>query len=121
MTAFPITTQGTTVVTWTFDDGNGNVITANQNVIVADTTDPVTPTLTDVTAQCEVTTLTTPTATDNCSGTITGTTMTTFPITTQGTTIVTWTFDDGNGNTITQTQNVIINDTIPPTFDSCPF
>ncbi len=120
MTTFPITTQGTTVVTWTFDDGNGNVITANQNVLVADTTDPLTPTLTDVTAQCEVTTLTTPTATDNCSGIITGTTTTTFPISTQGTTVVIWTFDDGNGNTITQTQNVIINDTIPPTFDSCP-
>ena len=122
MTTFPITTQGTTVVTWTFDDGNGNSITANQNVIITDTTAP-TPDVTmlsDVTAQCEVTTLTPPTATDNCIGVITGSTTTTFPITTQGTTVVTWTFDDGNGNMITQTQNVIINDTIPPTFDSCP-
>ncbi|WP_055443314.1 HYR domain-containing protein [Lacinutrix himadriensis] len=96
------------------------MITANQNVIIEDTTDPVIPSLSDIMDQCEVTTLTPPTTTDVCSGTITGTTSTTFPITTQGTTIVTWTFDDGNGNVITANQNVIIEDTIPPTFDSCP-
>ena len=43
-------------------------------------------TLADITAQCSVTSLTAPTATDNCAGTITGTTTTSFPITTQGTT-----------------------------------
>ncbi|MET3029495.1 gliding motility-associated C-terminal domain-containing protein, partial [Flavobacterium sp. UW10123] len=32
---FPITAQGTTVVTWSFDDGNGNVSTADQNVIIS--------------------------------------------------------------------------------------
>lgn len=32
----------------------------------------------------------------------------TLPITTPGTTVVTWTYDDGNGNTSTQDQNVII-------------
>ena len=76
--------------------------------------------LADVTAQCSVTSLTAPTATDNCAGTITGTTTTSFPITTQGTTVVTWTFDDGNGNTSTQTQNIIIDDTTPPTFTTLP-
>jgi concanavalin A-like lectin/glucanase superfamily protein/lamin tail-like protein/PA domain-containing protein/type IX secretion system substrate protein len=30
----PITTPGTTVVTWTYDDGNGNTSTQNQNVII---------------------------------------------------------------------------------------
>jgi hypothetical protein len=38
----------------------------------------------------------------------------TLPITAQGTTIVTWTYDDGNGNTSTQTQNIIIDDTTAP-------
>ncbi len=71
-TVFPITTQGTTVVTWSFDDGNGQVVTANQNIIVDDTTAPVVPTLADVTGQCSVTP-TAPTTTDACSGTITGT------------------------------------------------
>ncbi len=113
---FPITTQGTTVVTWTFDDGNGNSVTANQNVIIDDTTDPNVPTLADVTAQCSVPSIPAPTTTDNCSGTLTGTTSQTFPITTQGTTVVTWTFDDGNGNSVTANQNVIIDDTTDPTI-----
>jgi hypothetical protein len=106
----PITTQGTTVVTWTYDDGNGNSITQNQNVIIDDTTNP-TPDLAnlpDVNSECEVTSLTAPTATDNCAGSITATHNVTLPITTQGTTVVTWTYDDGNGNSITQNQNVII-------------
>ena len=112
-TVFPITTIGTTVVTWTFDDGNGNIVTANQNVIVTDTTAPVIPTLADVTGECSAT-ATAPTTTDNCMGTITGTTTTVFPITTIGTTIVTWTFDDGNGNIVTANQNVIVTDTVDP-------
>lgn len=49
-----------------------------------------------------------PTATDNCGGTIFGTTTSTFPITAPGTTTVTWTYDDGNGNTISQNQDIRI-------------
>ncbi|MBN2777480.1 MAG: fibronectin type III domain-containing protein, partial [Bacteroidales bacterium] len=70
-------------------------------------------TLTDVTDECSATP-TAPTATDACAGTVTGTTTTTFPITTQGTTVVTWTYDDGNGNSSTQTQNVVIDDVTAP-------
>jgi Secretion system C-terminal sorting domain len=113
----PIATQGTTVVTWTYDDGNGNTATQTQNVILDDVTAPVpdVATLADVTAQCTVTSLTAPTATDNCGGPVTVTNNATLPITMQGTTVVTWTYDDGNGNTSTQTQNVIVNDVTPPT------
>ncbi|MFD2540886.1 HYR domain-containing protein [Lacinutrix gracilariae] len=116
----PITTQGTTVVTWTYDDGNGNTATQTQNIIIDDVTAPIPDagTLTDVTAACEVTTLTPPTATDNCGGTVTVTNDATLPITTQGTTLVTWTYDDGNGNTSTQTQNIIIDDVTAPTPDA---
>ena len=98
-TTFPITAQGTTVVTWTYDDGNGNTITQTQNVIIDDVTAPVADvaTLADVTAECEVASITAPTATDNCGGTITATTDAIFPIIAQGTTVVTWTYDDGNG------------------------
>lgn len=108
---FPITTQGTTVVTWTYTDGNGNSSTQTQDVVVDDATAPVADnaTLADATGFCQVDTLVPPTATDNCAGAITGTTTTTFPITTQGTTVVTWTYDDGNGNTSTQNQNVIVS------------
>lgn len=114
-TSFPITTQGTTEVTWTYEDGSGNIITQNQNVIIDDASNPVPnvsslPTLND---QCSVTP-TPPTATDNCAGSITGTTTTSFPITAEGTTTVTQTFDDGNGNTTTQSQDIIINDVTNP-------
>lgn len=114
----PITTQGTTTVTWTYADGNGNSITQTQDVVIEDVTNPVpdVATLFDVTAECEVTTLTDPTATDNCAGAITGTHNATLPITAQGTTTVTWTYDDGNGNIITQTQNVLVNDVTNPTI-----
>lgn len=117
--SFPITTPGLTVVVWSYDDGNGNVITQNQNVNIADVTMPIADlaNLPDVTAECEVTGLTAPSATDNCVGLILGTTATTFPITTQGTTIVTWTYDDGNGNSTTQNQNVIISDVTVPIAD----
>ncbi|TDE27916.1 T9SS type A sorting domain-containing protein, partial [Flavobacterium ranwuense] len=105
-------TQGTYPVNWSFDFGNGIVIAASHNVIIDDTIAPVpdtTPNLPDVNkAGCELTTLPAPTATDTCKGTITGTTTTPFPITTEGTTVVTWTYNDGNGNTTTQTQNVIL-------------
>lgn len=65
-------------------------------------------TLSDTTAECGFTP-TAPTATDDCSGVITGTPDVTFPLTAEGTTVVTWTYDDGSGNTSTQTQNVIIS------------
>ena len=60
-------TQGTHVITWTFDDGNGNVTTETQNVVINDVTAPVADeaTLADVTAECEVASITAPTATDN--------------------------------------------------------
>ncbi|NEN24628.1 T9SS type A sorting domain-containing protein [Cryomorpha ignava] len=117
-TVLPITTQGTTVVTWTYTDENGNVLTQDQNVILTDTTDPVPDiaSLPDET-QCSEATLTAPTATDDCAGNLTGTTSTSFPITAPGTTVVTWTFDDGNGNFVTQDQNVSIQDVTDPEPD----
>ncbi|MEP1069071.1 MAG: LamG-like jellyroll fold domain-containing protein [Crocinitomicaceae bacterium] len=115
----PITAQGTTTVTWTYDDGNGNTSTQMQDVVIDDVTAPVgdVATLSDITAECSVTSLTAPTATDNCAGAITGTHNATLPITTQGTTTVTWTYDDGNGNTSTQTQDVVIDDASAPVAD----
>ena len=117
--AFPITDQGTTTITWEYDDGNGNIVTQTQDVVIEDVTDPVPDeaTLSDITAECSVSTPTAPTATDNCAGTITATTTQAFPITTQGTTTITWEYDDGNGNVITQTQDVIIDDVTAPVTD----
>ena len=115
----PITGEGTTtVVTWTYNDGNGNTSTQTQNVVINDTTAPVAnvASLAYVTAQCSVTSLVAPMATDNCAASVTVTNNAVLPITGEGTTtVVTWTYNDGNGNTSTQTQNVVINDTTNPT------
>ncbi len=78
--------------------------------IQPDTTAPIpdVANLPDINSECEVTSLTTPTATDNCSGSITATSNVTLPITAQGTTVVTWSYEDDNGNDSTQLQNIII-------------
>ena len=109
---FPITSQGTTVVTWTFNDGTGNIITQQQNVIVDDNIAPIPDlaVLPDLEGQKSVDEPTIDyTASDNCSGVITATTSTNFPIKNKGLTIITWIYDDGNGNTTIQTQNAIVN------------
>lgn len=106
----PISSQGTTVVTWTYSDASGNMSTQTQNIVLADVSTPVpaVPVLATVNG-CVSYTPDTPTATDNCSGVIEGTPDVTFPITTAGTTVVTWTYDDGHGNTSSQTQEVIMS------------
>jgi hypothetical protein len=112
------TTQGTYTITWIFSDGNGNITLAKQTVVIDDITPPVQPVLPDITAQCSATPPA-PVAQDNCVGPVIGTTTTVFPVTAQGTTVVTWTFNDGNGNISTATQNVILHDVTPPTI-TCP-
>jgi hypothetical protein len=118
-TVLPITAQGTTVVTWSYVDGNGNTTTQTQNVVITDVTAPMAdnPVLADITSECSVAILSAPTATDNCAGTITCTTTDALTYNTQGTFTVNWTFDDGNGNTATQTQNVVITDVTAPVSD----
>lgn len=110
--------QGTYTVNWTYTNANGTA-TQTQTVVVDDTTDPVLPILDDLSGSCSVTP-TAPTTSDNCAGTITGTTTSTFPISVLGTTVVTWTFTDGNGNTITANQNVIVMDSTAPVTATLP-
>lgn len=111
--------QGTYTITWTFDDGMGNVVTTTQTVIVDDITDPLTPVVAPVSDECSVV-LTPPTTTDNCSGIITGTTVNPTSYSTQGTFNVVWNFNDGNGNTSNVIQTVTIADLTAPTFSNCP-
>jgi surface protein len=66
-------------------------------------------TLSDVNSVCEIVSLTAPTATDNCTSNVTVTSDAVLPISNLGTTVVTWTYVDENGNASTQTQNVIID------------
>ena len=109
------TTQGTFTIVWTYTDAKGNSSTQNQTVIVNDTTAPVknVTNLPNVTGQCSAT-VTAPTATDNCSGQITGTTNSPLTYSTQGTFTIVWTYTDARGNSSTQNQTVIVNDTTAP-------
>ncbi|MBC7846533.1 MAG: HYR domain-containing protein, partial [Flavobacterium sp.] len=102
-------TQGNGAIIWSFKDSSNNETIVTQNVVIDDTIAPV-PTTASLSAvnitNCQIDSLTPPTANDNCKGVINGTTTTPFPITTIGTTVITWTYNDGNGNSSTQTQNV---------------
>ncbi|MCI5117223.1 MAG: hypothetical protein D3913_04550 [Candidatus Electrothrix sp. LOE1_4_5] len=105
------------VVTLTVTDNGGLSDSCIANVTVVDNLAPVpnTASLPQVTGQCSATIPAAPTATDNCAGTVTGTTGNPLSYSTQGTYTVNWTFDDGKGNTATQTQQVVVQDTIAPT------
>jgi hypothetical protein len=108
---------GTYTITWSYEDSKGNIATQEQTVMVEDVTAPVpdAENLADITEQCSVEVTTSPTATDNCGGSITGTTTDPLSYDEEGTYTITWTYDDGNGNTATQEQTVIVEDTEAPT------
>ncbi len=96
----------------TITDNNGCTSTKTINIDFDDSTLPVpdVSTLPNISEYCEVNKadVPTPTATDNCSGTLMGTTSTIFPINTQGTTTITWTYEDEKGNKFTQQQDIIV-------------
>lgn len=87
------------------------------NVIVGDNAVPVPDVtlLADITGDCHTTVTNIPTATDNCAGTITATTTDPLSYSIPGNYIIHWTYNDGNGNTATQNQNVIVASTALPT------
>ncbi|MBE2247577.1 MAG: hypothetical protein IAE67_09995, partial [Candidatus Competibacteraceae bacterium] len=69
-----------------------------------------------VNAECNAT-LTPPTATDDCDGTITGATLDPTTYTSQGSYAVVWTYTDAAGNAASQIQAVNINDVTAPVAD----
>jgi len=95
---------------------NGNT-PSNAATLSFETEDPATPILEDIKQECSAT-ITAPTTTDNCAGTITGTTIDPTEYSEQGTFTITWIFDDGNGNNIDVDQKVTIEDETNPTV-SC--
>jgi hypothetical protein len=108
-TNFTCANVGTTPVTLTVTDVNGNTSMCSATVTVVDNTPPVAPVISPVTGYCSVTIASAPTANDNCWGTVTGTTTDPLTYNSQGTFIITWTFTDGFGNSSTTTQTVIIS------------
>jgi hypothetical protein len=115
------TQQGEYIITWTFDDRNGNVSIANQKVIIKDVTKPIVPVLQDISSECSLTISDIPTTTDNCAGIITATTTDNLTYTQQGEYTIIWTFDDGNGNVLTANQKIIIDDTTLPEVSATNF
>ena len=103
--SFPL---GNTTVVWTVTDAAGNVSNASQIVTVVENAAPVPnmASLPTLSSACELANLMAPSATDNCSGAIQGTSPLNLPIV-NDTTIV-WTYTDNNGNVSTQTQVINI-------------
>ncbi|MCB9064973.1 MAG: HYR domain-containing protein [Chitinophagales bacterium] len=107
-------TVGNTIVTWSAKDVYGNINTATQTVTVVDN---INPTITapstafaniDTVNFCSISNIAlgTPTTSDNCGvDSVWNNAPTAFPI---GSTFVTWTVRDVNGNTATATQQVVV-------------
>lgn len=84
--------------------------TKSINVVVGDIVAPL-PDITNlpsITGDCHTTINTIPTATDNCTGIITGTTANPITYNLPGTYTIVWNYSDGNGNSSSQNQTVII-------------
>ncbi|MBF4472894.1 T9SS type B sorting domain-containing protein [Flavobacterium sp. HJJ] len=80
-------------------------------VFIGDSQPPI-PTLLnlpDITGDCHTLITTIPTATDACAGMITATTASSISYNMPGTYTVIWNYSDGNGNSISQNQKVIIS------------
>ncbi|MCI5125441.1 MAG: hypothetical protein D3925_13445 [Candidatus Electrothrix sp. AR5] len=117
-TNFNCSDTGTThAVTLSVTDDGGLSDSCVANVTVVDNLPPVpnVASLPQVTGECSATVTAAPTATDNCAGSVTGTTGDPLSYSNQGTNSITWTFNDGNGNTSNQTQQVVVQDTVVPT------
>jgi hypothetical protein len=120
---FPV---GTTIVTYTANDGHGHTKSAQQVVTVTDNTPPVisVPANINVNAPANSCSVSlnpgTATATDNCPGvTVSGVRSDSQPLNAPypvGTTTITWTANDSHGNSASGVQTVKVNDATPPTI-----
>ncbi|OWY20489.1 hypothetical protein C7N43_27035, partial [Sphingobacteriales bacterium UPWRP_1] len=91
---------GTTVVTWTATDVNGNVSTCSSTITVNDTQAPVLGSCpSDITSCNPEVTFVAPSYTDNCSGTTLTVSQASGSTFASGTTVVTYTASDASGNT----------------------
>lgn len=110
--------------TWSVTDTCGNSVTRTQTVTINDTTAPVIdPAPADVTVLCyeDIPPMVSLNWSDNCagSGVLNGTEVSDGQ-TCPETFTRTWTYTDDCGNTRTETQIVVVDDTIAPTADPLP-
>lgn len=76
------------------------------------------PNLPDLTAFCKITITAIPTATTGCGTKLNATTTDPLSYSTPGNYIIRWNYDDGQGNTLTQNQNIIVRGIALPTANS---
>ena len=106
-------TPGTYYINWNFSDASGNSKDIIQTITVTDTNAPV-PDVANLSdfnmTGCELLSsqITAPTATDACNGEITGVPDIVFPYSVAGTSTITWTYTDNEGNISTQTQDLVL-------------
>ena len=118
--SFPV---GTTIVTYTATDVNGNAVTATFQVIVTDIEDPSIVQMETVTANNDegdcsaLVSWTEPNASDNCDVTSLTPDLANGSIFPVGTTEVTYTAEDEAGNSVTMSFDVVVSDTEDPTID----
>lgn len=119
--------KGTTVVTWTATDPDGNLSTCIQSITVTDDESPVITgcpsnmTQSNDSGQCgAVITWTPPTATDNCGTALVSNTHQPNTFFTKGTTTVTYIASDLSNNSASCVFTVTVNDTEAPTIANCP-
>jgi hypothetical protein len=74
--------------------------------------------LTAIHSNCPIDSLTPPKARNGCSGELIAATTTPFPITQKGRSTIVWEYRDVQGNTFSQTQDVLIEDQVAPVPDS---
>ncbi|HEY0408336.1 MAG TPA: Ig-like domain-containing protein [Pyrinomonadaceae bacterium] len=118
---FPV---GTTIVTYTADDGHGHTRSAMQTVTVTDNTAPTLNVPADITVNAPPNSCSanvnpgTATGNDNCPGvTITGTRSDSQPLNAPypvGTTTITWKAKDASNNTTTGSQTIKVKDAQAP-------
>jgi len=119
---------GTTTVTWTVTDNDGNSSSCTQDIIVTDDQDPTFDPVTNITQNvdtgvCGATvSFSAPTTTDNCEGTVVTLNEGSMPSGSEfpvGTTVVTYTATDAAGNTSTLSFDVTVVDNEAPSI-ACP-
>ena len=103
-------------ILWNYEDDRGNQITQTQTVKIIDTIAPVfrLDTLPLISNRCFVEVNEIPMAIDACEDTIYATTQDSLSYHETGEYLITWRFNDGNGNISTQLQAVEVTDYTPP-------